>query len=175
MAQAIDTLEVIFTANMAPLTACLGQINSQLMGVRGASDIADAGLKNMAASLDFGMEALKRNAGSAGQAVGNAFAKGLRSKKPAVDAAVKYLTQAALEALRMLLNPGAAPADVDSVPKSQMERFDAESMGRSAAGGFGGTMDITVPINVDGVRLGEACIRGINSVSRISGRAHLKI
>lgn len=176
MAQAIDTLEVIFTANMAPLTACLGQISAQLAGVSGASDIADAGLRNMAASLDFGMAALKRSAGSAGQAVGAAFANGIRSKKGAVDQAVKYLTQAAMDALRTLIAPGAGADDAATVPGSTAQRFDAASMEKAAAaGGSGEVIDVTVPINVDGIRLGEACIRGINTVSRISGRAHLKI
>lgn len=169
MAQAIDTLEVIFTANLLPLTGSLERISGQLMGVKGATDIADMSLRNMAGALDFGMEGLKRGANSAGQAVGNAFARGLRSKKGQVDQAVRYLTQSALEALRRLLNTG-APAALDVPRSAQMEKFDRASM-EWAGNGAGQAMDITIPINVDGIRLGEACVRGINALGRMTGRS----
>jgi hypothetical protein len=175
MAQTIDTLEVVFSADLAPLSSCLMQINAQLMSVKTAGDIADASLKNMAGALDFGMAALKKDANSAGQAVGMAFSKGLRSKRSAVDAAVQYLTAAALAALRRLLNMGAGAGAQDAGAAS-MEKFaDSDLKKDSGADGGTGVMDITIPINVDGIKLGEACVRGLSSATRLTGRSVLNI
>lgn len=175
MAQTIDSLEVVFAADMMPLSSCLDRINIQLMSVNGASDIADASLRNMAGALDFGMSGLRRDARNAGQAVGDAFAKGLRSKKGEVDAAVKYLTAAALEALRRLMNMGSG-AGVNEVGSVGIEKFDAEVMRReNGEAEAAGKMDITIPLNVDGIKLGEACMRGIGSMARMTGRAILNI
>ena len=38
-----------------------------------------------------------------------------------------------------------------------------------------GGVTLTVPLNVDGMRLGEASIRGINAVTRSTGRVLLKL
>ena len=38
-----------------------------------------------------------------------------------------------------------------------------------------GGMQLTVPLNVDGMKLGEASIRGINAVTRSAGRVLLNI
>ena len=175
MAQTIDTLEVVFSANRAPLSGCLMQINAQLMSVKTASDIAESSLKSMANALDFGMVALKKDAYSAGQAVGTAFARGLRSKRGAVDAAVKYLTSAALAALRRLLNMGAG-SGAQGTGAASMEKFDTADLKQEKSGdNAAGVMDITIPINVDGIKLGEACVRGLSSAARITGRSVLNI
>ena len=36
-------------------------------------------------------------------------------------------------------------------------------------------MNITIPLNVDGMKLGEASIRGINAVTRSAGKVLLNI
>lgn len=170
MAQAIDTLEVIFSADTAPLSACLNQINMQLLSVSGASLIADNSLRSMASALDFGMESLKKQAFNAGAAVGTSFASGLRSKKGAVDSAVKYLTAAALAALNRLLSakPTALPTPSGAGALNLPDAPYAENIKNAAAQRV---IDITVPINVDGIRLGEACIRGVREAAAMSGRA----
>ena len=38
-----------------------------------------------------------------------------------------------------------------------------------------GDLNITIPLNVDGIKLGEASIRGINAVTRNAGRLLLNI
>lgn len=48
-------------------------------------------------------------------------------------------------------------------------------MVRAAVGDALGNASLTIPLNVDGIKLGEAAIRGINRVTRASGRLMLDI
>ncbi len=58
--------------------------------------------------------------------------------------------------------------------------------GRRGEGGVGammlgavnealGNTSLVIPLNVDGVKLGEACIRAMDRVSGMTGRAHIAI
>jgi len=48
-------------------------------------------------------------------------------------------------------------------------------MMRSAVDEALGSTSLVIPLNVDGVKLGEASIRGINRVTRAAGRVLLEI
>ena len=93
---------------------------------------------------------------------GEGFADGIRASVQNVQAGAASIANAA--ALRLNANPPAlGPAS------------DLTSMVRAAVSDVLGDTSIVVPLNVDGVRLGEAAIRGINRVTRASGRLMLEI
>lgn len=181
MSGVIDTLAVVFTAELGPLAQQISEMDGMLRGVGAASRAADASLRSMAGALDFSMGALRSGAHSAGAAVGARFAEGLRSKKGAVDSAVKYLTSSALAALNRLLGGGkgagaGAGTGASPAPVAAVARLDEGAL----AGGSGGPAEakissITIPINLDGVKLGEACIKGLSQVSKLTGRGMIEL
>lgn len=180
MSSVIDTLAVAFTADVGPLAARLSEIDGMLRGVGAVSQIADASLRSMAGALDFSMGSLKAGAYAAGAAVGTRFAEGLRSRKGAVDGAVKYLTASALSALNRLLGSGtSATADAGTGTTSSVTatRFDEGTLagGTGARAGESAVSSITIPISVDGIKLGEACVKGLSRVSKLTGRGVIEI
>jgi len=93
---------------------------------------------------------------------GEGFAGGIRSSVRAVGSGAADLASAA--ALRLNVNPPSVGAN-----------SDLSAMVRAAVGDVLGDTSIVVPLNVDGIKLGEAAIRGINRVTRSSGRLMLEI
>ncbi len=77
-------------------------------------------------------------------------------------------------ALANTLSAGsAAPAAGSLSPIGELD--GALSDGRSRESEKEKDINITVPINVDGIQLGTAAIRGINAVTRATGRMLLDI
>lgn len=180
MSSVIDTLAVAFTADVGQLAARLSEIDGILRGVGTASQIADAGLRSIAGALDFSMGSLKAGAYAAGASVGTRFAEGLRSRKGAVDGAVKFLTASALSALNRLLGSGTSATSGSGTGASSSvstARFDEGTLagGMSALSGERAVQNITIPISVDGIKLGEACVKGLNRVSKQTGRGMIEI
>ena len=122
--------------------------------------------------------ALSDRAYAAGAAAGRALANGLRSQSGAVTSAAEHLAQGASAALRKVSSGGGSGGSSrgGGGGSGTVTRFSTAVMSASGGGtSGGGRANITVPINVDGVRLGEACIRGIERVSDITGRSVLSI
>ena len=65
----------------------------------------------------------------------------------------------------MLIRSSALPEEVRA----------SGGVGAAAASAVAESLNITVPLNVDGIKLGEASIRGINAVTRSAGRMLLEI
>ena len=173
MSNVIDTLQVVFTAETGALAARLNQINSQLVSLSGVSGAANASLKALAGALDFGLDGLKGGAYSAGAAVGAAFAAGLSSKRGAVSRAAGYISSSAISALG-----SAYPSGRNAATGVQATGFSSSVMsGVSGAitGAVSQLKEVTIPINVDGVKLGEACIKALGKVAGMTGRATLSI
>ena len=169
MSSVIDTLQVVFTAETGALAARLNQINSQLVSLRSVSGAAGASLKALAGALDFGLEGLTGGAYSAGATVG----AGLSSKRGAVSRAAGYISTAAISALGGAYHSGSrasAGAQATGFSSSVMSGVSG-----AVSGAVTQLKEITIPINVDGMKLGEACIKALGKVAGMTGRATLSI
>ena len=178
MSGTLDTLQIVFTAEAGPLTSQLEQITRQLGNVNVASETAQTGLRGLAGAMQGSFSALSDRAYAAGAAAGRALANGLRSQSGAVTSAAEHLAQGASAALRKVSSGGGSGGSSrgGGGGSGTVTRFSTAVMSASGGGtSGGGSANITVPINVDGVRLGEACIRGIERVSDITGRSVLSI
>ena len=178
MSGTLDTLQIVFTAEAGPLTSQLEQITRQLGNVNVASETAQTGLRGLAGAMQGSFSALSDRAYAAGAAAGRALANGLRSQSGAVTSAAEHLAQGASAALRKVSSGGngGGSSRGGGGGSGTVTRFSTAVMSASGGGtSGGGSTNITVPINVDGVRLGEACIRGIERVSDITGRSVLSI
>lgn len=179
MSGTLDTLQIVFTAEAGPLTSQLEHITRQLGNVNVASETAQTGLQGLAGAMQGSFSALSDRAYAAGAAAGRALANGLRSQSGAVTSAAEHLAQGASAALRKASSGGSGSGGSSrggGGGSGTVTRFSTAVMSASGGGtSGGGSTNITVPINVDGVRLGEACIRGIERVSDITGRGVLSI
>ena len=178
MSGTLDTLQIVFTAEAGPLTSQLEHITRQLGNVNVASETAQTGLRGLAGAMQGSFSALSDRAYAAGAAAGRALANGLRSQSGAVTSAAEHLAQGASAALRKVSSGGGSGGSSrgGGGGSGTVTRFSTAVMSASGGGtSGGGSTNITVPINVDGVRLGEACIRGIERVSDITGRSVLSI
>ena len=178
MSGTLDTLQIVFTAEAGPLTSQLEHITRQLGNVNVASETAQTGLRGLAGAMQGSFSALSDRAYAAGAAAGRALANGLRSQSGAVTSAAEHLAQGASAALRKASSGGngGGSSRGRGGGSGTVTRFSTAVMSASGGGtSGGGSTNITVPINVDGVRLGEACIRGIERVSDITGRSVLSI
>ena len=178
MSGTLDTLQIVFTAEAGPLTSQLEHITRQLGNVNVASETAQTGLRGLAGAMQGSFSALSDRAYTAGAAAGRALANGLRSQSGAVTSAAEHLAQGASAALRKVSSGGngGGSSRGGGGGSGTVTRFSTAVMSASGGGtSGGGSTNITVPINVDGVRLGEACIRGIERVSDITGRSVLSI
>lgn len=178
MSGTLDTLQIVFTAEAGPLTSQLEHITRQLGNVNVASETAQTGLRGLAGAMQGSFSALSDRAYAAGAAAGRALANGLRSQSGAVTSAAEHLAQGASAALRKASSGGngGGSSRGGGGGSGTVTRFSTAVMSASGGGtSGGGSANITVPINVDGVRLGEACIRGIERVSDITGRSVLSI
>ena len=178
MSGTLDTLQIVFTAEAGPLTSQLEHITRQLENVNVASETAQTGLRGLAGAMQGSFSALSDRAYAAGAAAGRALANGLRSQSGAVISAAEHLAQGASAALRKVSSGGGSGGSSrgGGGGSGTVTRFSTAVMSASGGGtSGGGSANITVPINVDGVRLGEACIRGIERVSDITGRSVLSI
>lgn len=173
MSNVIDTLQVVFTAETGALYAGLNRINSQLVSLSSVSGAANASLRELAGALDFGLSGLTGGAYSAGAAVGAAFAAGLISKRGAVSQAAGYISSSAISALGGAYSSGKATST-----GSQVTGFSSSVMSGVAGtitGAASQLKEVVIPINVDGVKLGEACIKALSKVAGMTGRATLSI
>ena len=103
---------------------------------------------------------------SLGGFFGEGFAEGMRASVRQVQAGAGELSRAAVGAVSLhAVNP-AAQIDPGGGLTGMLRGAVNEALG--------GT-NIVVPLHVDGVKLGEASIRGINSVTRSAGRVMLEI
>ena len=178
MSGTLDTLQIVFTAEAGPLTSQLEHITRQLGNVNVASETAQTGLRGLAGAMQGSFSALSDRAYAAGAAAGRALANGLRSQSGAVTSAAEHLAQGASAALRKVSSGGngGGSSRGGGGGSGTVTRFSTAVMSASGGGtSGGGSTNITVPINVDGVRLGEACIRGIERVSDITGQSVLSI
>lgn len=179
MSGTLDTLQIVFTAEAGPLTSQLEHITRQLGNVNVASETAQTGLRGLAGAMQGSFSALSDRAYAAGAAAGRALANGLRSQSGAVTSAAEHLAQGASAALRKASSGGGSGGGSSrggGGGSGTVTRFSTAVMSASGGGtSGGGSTNVTVPINVDGVRLGEACIRGIERVSDITGRSVLSI
>ena len=178
MSGTLDTLQIVFTSEAGPLTSQLEHITRQLGNVNVASETAQTGLRGLAGAMQGSFSALSDRAYAAGAAEGRALANGLRSQSGAVISAAEHLAQGASAALRKVSSGGGSGGSSrgGGGGSGTVTRFSTAVMSASGGGtSGGGSANITVPINVDGVRLGEACIRGIERVSDITGRSVLSI
>ena len=178
MSGTLDTLQIVFTAEAGPLTSQLEHITRQLGNVNVASETAQTGLRGLAGAMQGSFSALSDRAYAAGAAAGRALANGLRSQSGAMTSAAEHLAQGASATLRKVSSGGngGGSSRGGGGGSGTVTRFSTAVMSASGGGtSGGGSTNITVPINVDGVRLGEACIRGIERVSDITGRSVLSI
>lgn len=168
MSNVIDELKVVFTAETGALMSGLSHIGAQLGTIQGMSGAAQASLRALATAFGSGLSTMSGDAYNAGSNAGAAFAKGLRSQAGNVKSAAKYISAQAVTSLGGSYSGGSAGAS----------GFGASTMGGGSESGSANMMrtsEVVVPLNVDGVKLGEACIRAMDRVSGMTGRAHVVI
>lgn len=129
-----------------------------------ADRVASAAVKRIRSALQI--HSPSRLSYGLGAYFGEGFAEGMRASVRLVKDGAAELSGAAFTML--------APQAVN--PAAQIDPGGGlGGMVRSAMGEALGGTSITVPLHVDGVKLGEASIRGINSVTRSAGRVMLEI
>lgn len=100
-----------------------------------------------------------------GEYFGEGFAGGIAGTMASVERAAGGLSGAAADGLRARPLPEDAASGTGGVREMVTDAVDR------ALGG----VQLTIPLNVDGIKLGEASIRGINAVTRSAGRVLLNI
>ena len=169
MSNVIDELKVVFSAETGGLSEGLAQIGAQLETLEGMSGAAQNGLAALAEAFAGGLAGISGDAYGAGADAGAAFARGLRASAGSVQSAAAYLSATAA---------GSLGSGYSGSGGAGMTGFDSSIMSGgtgAAVSGSGKAVEITVPLNVDGVKLGEACIRALDRVSGMTGRAHAVI
>lgn len=96
---------------------------------------------------------------------GEGFALGISGSVDGVERAAGALANGAGAGLRSARLP-----DVGDAAGASMDRMVQSAVERALGG-----VQVTVPLNVDGIKLGEASIRGINAVTRSAGRVLLNL
>lgn len=136
-------------------------------GISGKSSAAYTAVKRMVnQSMQLvrsllGIHSPSKVAASFGGYFGEGFAQGIQGSISRVAGASTHLAEAAGSGLNASL-----PREV---------REGASNTTAAAVNAALNDMNITIPLNVDGMKLGEASIRGINAVTRSSGRLLLNI
>ena len=98
-----------------------------------------------------------------GRFFGEGFAKGVTGSAQEVAKAAEGLSDAATGGLRL-----------SAMPAMESARGIEQSVQQAVERALG-DVQLTIPLNVDGMKLGEASIRGINAVTRSAGRLLLNI
>ncbi|HIS02416.1 MAG TPA: hypothetical protein IAA75_00780 [Candidatus Pullichristensenella avicola] len=182
----LETLEIRFQAEIQGAVLQLRALIGEMQRVNvAASSMRQAGLQ-LSAGLAAGIRAGKSQVLSAASEVANAAASRIRSalrihspSRVARDLGARFSegfalgvldgqARAALSAGELAQTAGGA-VSAAPMPKAQ----DGELI--AAIERALGTLTVVAPIQVDGVRLGEAAISGINAVRRATGRQMLEI
>ena len=184
----VETLEICLKANIGNVATQLSGISTQLRSLGADATSAGAQLGQGFAngiSSKYGavMAAANRLASAAvsrirsalsihspskvtyalGEYFGDGFSEGISASISAAERSAAQMSGAAAGMLRIGTD---AELDVGGGMKETM---------RSALGEALGGTNLNVTLEVDGMRLGEASIRGINRVTRSAGRVLLEI
>lgn len=100
-----------------------------------------------------------------GENFGAGFAGGVAASIRQVQAGARAMSDGALSEVHLRATNPASEMDLGGM---------ADMVQRAVQGALGGT-NLVVPLHVDGMKLGEASIRGINRVTRSAGRLMLEI
>ena len=182
----LETLEIRFQAQVEEAAAQLQALIAQIRQVSAAaSGMYSAGLR-LSQGLATGIRAGKSSVIKAANEVASAAVSRIRSalqihspSRVAHDLGARFSqgfalgmlegrTQAAASARSL---GGVAAAAVEQAPVARVAEGDLAAAVERALGG----MRVVAPIEVDGVRLGQAAIRGINAVRRATGRQMLDL
>lgn len=181
----LEELSVVFSADLAPFTAAANSLGVLLSGMSAQAD-------QLAGRFEW-----------AGYQAGEGLKDGLLSRQDAVISAARQVAQAAAAALQGALqihSPSRLTYEAGKYFDEGMVQGILDGLGRveAAAGNLGGqsfqalatpiaasspsSLDqalsriaITIPLEIDGYRLGVAAIDGINRVSLGAGRTELMI
>ena len=193
----LEEISVLFTADIAPITAAANELTGLL------------------SALDAQADALAARFYASGSQAAEGLRDGLLSRRSAISAAAQALASAASSALRNALSihsPSRITYQVGaffdegllrgiSGSASQVEK-EADALGRRAAAALETPdfslpiptvqpassvaaasaasleslpISITIPLEIDGYRLGVAAIEGINRVTQGTGRVELTL
>ena len=184
----VETLEICLKANVGDVAAQLSGISTQLRSLGAEATAAGAQLGQGFAngiSSKYGavMAAANRLASAAvsrirsalsihspskvtyalGEYFGDGFSEGISASIAAAERSASEMSGAAAGMLR-------TGVDADLRIDGGLRETVRTALGEA----LGGT-DLNVTLEVDGMRLGEASIRGINRVTRSAGRVLLEI
>lgn len=194
----LDEISVVFSADTAPFSAAVGQVSALLTAASSeAAQLSGAFTAAGSAAgdgLSAGILARKSSVIAAAQAVASAAASALKSAL-AIHSPSRLTYQVGAFFDQGLLNGISAGA-------GQVEK-EAASLGRSAADALSlpeipspdpsafslpnasapsgeeqqspAVISLTVPLEIDGYRLGVAAIEGINRVTNGTGRIELSL
>ena len=186
----LEELSVVFSAEIAPFESAVARVTSLLPGVSAAVDalaahFEAAGLQ-AAYGLRSGLLSGKSAVTAAAKAVADAAAAALRgalqihSPSKVTFQAGQYFDAGLLQGIEngvSLVENAAAglgrnAADaLISAPVSPSAPVGTAARGQENAE----NISITIPLEIDGYRLGVAAIEGINRVSRGTGRVELTL
>lgn len=209
----LETLEIVFTAQMSGVTSQLSGLSAQLKGIPGEALAASGAMHSagsvLAGSLRGGLLSGLPGAKSAGYQLSSGFASGIRSGKSVITSAVSSVVNSALSRMRSLLkihSPSKITRGLGGffgegfaqgiLGTASLAEHAAGRLSGSALGGLSampdvesgmaarvqsavesalGGVQLVIPLNVDGMKLGEASIRGINAVTKSAGKVLLNI
>ena len=142
--------------------------NGFAAGIRDGSSAVNSAVNAIVSSATRKIRSLlsihspSRVARGLGAYFGEGFAEGIAGSADGVERAAGALSGAAASPLRAVETGDWTPGGVEGAVSAAVAR---------ALGG----VQLTIPIHVDGMKLGEASIRGINAVTRSAGRLLLDI
>ena len=113
-----------------------------------------------------------------GAFAGEGFSLGVKDELSAVRAQAMALAGAAeggFSAAQPVIAGAAVNRSIMAQPETGMRGDAVTQAVQAAVRSAMDSVQITVPLNVDGVKLGEASIRGINAVTKRTGRLQLNI
>ena len=165
----LETLEIRFQAQVEEAAAQLQALIAQIRQVSAAaSGMYSAGLR-LSQGLATGIRAGKSSVIKAANEVASAAVSRIRSalqihspSRVAQDLGARFSQGFALGMLEGRTQAAASARSLGGVAAAAVERAL-------------GAMRVVAPIEVDGVRLGQAAIRGINAVRRATGRQMLDL
>ena len=182
----LETLEIRFQAEIQGAVVQLRTLIAEMQRVNVAvSSMRQAGTQ-LSAGLAAGIRAGKSQVLRAASEVANAAASRIRSalqirspSRVARDLGAQFSEGFALGVLdgqaRAAMTAGslaqAASGAISAAPMPQAQDGELIAAVERALG----NLTVVAPIQVDGVRLGEAAISGINAVRRATGRQMLEI
>ena len=184
----LEELSVVFSAETAPFESAVARVAALLPEASAAADVLAARFEaagaQAALGLQSGLLSGKNAVAAAARTVADAAANALRgalqihSPSKVTYQAGRFFDEGLLSGIEnglSLVESAAAGLGRSAAEALGGPNVTAAASSNSMAREQNDSISITVPLEIDGYRLGVAAIEGINRVSRGTGRVELAL